>query len=73
MSWFTTTRVAKERRPQLEANNKDETPARAITKLALSRQVGCIERVKAAANLTGRQERALTRKNAAQLLSLIHI
>ena len=42
MSWFTTTRVAKERRPQLEANNKDETPARAITKLALSRQVDAL-------------------------------
>ena len=35
--------------------------------MALSRQVGCIERVKAAANLTERQERALTRKNAARL------
>ena len=50
-----------------ETNSIDETPARVITKLALSRQVGCIERVKAAASLTGRQERALTRKNAARL------
>ena len=47
-------------------NSVDETPARAITKLALSRQVGCIKRVKAAAYLK-RKGRALTRKNAARL------
>ena len=34
--------------------------------MALSRQVGCIERVKAAAN-PKRQGRALTRKDAARL------
>ena len=53
MSWFTAARNGSkgEERPQLEANSVDETPARAITKLALSRQVGCIERVKAAASL----------------------
>ena len=34
--------VAHMKRPQLEANSIDETPARAITKLALSRQVDAL-------------------------------
>ena len=42
MSWFTATRAARKKRPQLEANSIDETPARAITKLALSRQVDAL-------------------------------
>ena len=44
MSWFTAARNGSkgEERPQLEANSVDETPARAITKLALSRQVDAL-------------------------------
>ena len=40
MSWFTARqREKREATTLLEANSVDETPARAITKLALSRQV----------------------------------
>ena len=42
MSWFTAKKAARKKRPQLEANSIDETPARAITKLALSRQVDAL-------------------------------
>ena len=42
MSWFTAAKAARKKRPQLEANSIDETPARAITKLALSRQVDAL-------------------------------
>ena len=59
--------IAREKCPYTSRCQSDETPVKVITKLALSRQVGCIERVKAAANLKERQGRALTRKNAAQL------
>ena len=41
MSWFTA-KAAKEVRPPLEASKVDETPARAITKLALSRQIDAL-------------------------------
>jgi len=55
MSWFTTRGSEGGQRPQLEANKRDETPARAITKLALSRRIECIKRVKAAAKPQGAQ------------------
>ena len=42
MSWFTIKKTATEKQPQLEANSVDETPARVITKLALTRQVDAL-------------------------------
>ena len=44
MSWFTAERAAAKAGgdPSFEANSVDETPARAITKLALSRQVDAL-------------------------------
>ena len=69
MSWFTAKEAAREEAsPYLEANSIDETPARAITKLALSRQVDALnasERPPALAR--GRQGRALTRRDATRL------
>ena len=42
MSWFTAQGSERERRSKPEANSIDETPARAITKLALSRQIDAL-------------------------------
>ena len=66
MSWFTA-KAAKEVRPPLEASKVDETPARAITKLALSRQIDTLNTSERLLAFERKQERALTRRDAARL------